>query len=104
MVPGSASGLVALTTPSTRSGSGVANVSSVGRLGTCSIPSTVSKEAAIHDELGSRPMRRSVPGPSKCSESNRRAVSLPAADTSVSRRARQAVTGSSSSSRHTCAI
>ena len=100
-VPGSASGLVARTTPSTRSGSGVENVSSVGRFGTCSMPSTVWNEAAIQRDEGSRPTRRSVPGPSKCSASKRRPSSRSAAPTSAASRSRHAASGSSSSSRQT---
>ena len=43
----STSGLVEVTWPSTRCGSGVVKTSSVGRFGMCSMPSTVSKRAAI---------------------------------------------------------
>ena len=60
----STSGLVDVTIPAVRSGSGVVNTSSVGRFGMCSIPSTVWKRAARQPEDGSRPIIRSVPGPS----------------------------------------
>ena len=60
----STSGLVDVTVPSVRSGSGVVKISSVGRLGMCSIPSTVWKRAARQPDEGSRPIVRSVPGPS----------------------------------------
>ena len=49
--PYSSSGIVAVTWPSTRPGSGVVNVSSLGRFGKCSRPSTVV-------ELGGVPQRR----------------------------------------------
>ena len=67
VVPDVNSGLVEVTTPSTRSGSGVVNTSSVGMLGWCSIPSAVSNLAASQRLDGSSPTLRSVPGPSNCS-------------------------------------
>ena len=70
VVPEVNSGLVDVTSPSTRSGSGVVNTSSVGMLGWCSIPSAVSNLAASHRLDGSSPMVRSVPGPSNRTRSS----------------------------------
>ena len=60
----STSGLVELTVPSTRAGSGEVKTSSVGMFGMCTSPSARSKRAAAQRALGSRPTVRSVPGPS----------------------------------------
>ena len=73
--PSRSSGLVERTTPSTRSGSGVVNTSSVGRLGWCSIPYEVVNVPECHALVGSRPTVRSVPGASRWSASNLRASS-----------------------------
>ena len=51
MAPEVTSGLVAVTTPSTRCGSGVVNTSSVGMFGAWTIPSIVLKRAADHSAL-----------------------------------------------------
>ena len=99
--PPTTSGFVARTTPSTRAGSGELKISSDGRLGMWTMPSTVEKRAAMKREVGSSPTVRSVPGPSKCRASKRRALTRSAASTSWSARARQAATGSSSSRRQT---
>ncbi len=52
------SGLVEVTVPSVRAGSGVVNTSSVGRFGMCSIPSTVSKRAACQADEPQQPDRQ----------------------------------------------
>ena len=67
--PESSSGIVALTCPSTRSGSGVVNSSSVGRFGECRRPSTVSRSPAAQCAEGRRPIVSSVPGPCSLSAS-----------------------------------
>ena len=60
----STSGLLeALTTPSTRDGSGEVKTSSVGRFGMCGMPSAVEKRAACHMAAANRPTVRSVSGP-----------------------------------------
>ena len=61
-------------------------ISSEGMFGMCTIPSTVSKRAAMKRLDGISPTVRSVPGPSKCSASKRRSVSRPAVATSASAR------------------
>ena len=98
------SGFVAATTPSVRSGSGVVNSSSVGRLGMCWMPVRVVARppSLAKRELGKRPTVRSVPGPtnrraSRPSSSRRDAAS----QISVIRRS-QAPAGSGSSRRQTC--
>ena len=71
----------------------------------CTMPSTVSKCAAIHCDVGSRPTARSVPGAGEAQRveaARRRARS--AAPTSRPARSRQAATGSSSSRRQTWRI
>ena len=71
-MPETSSGFVAVTTPSTRSGSGADEISSVGRFGAWTIPSTV-RMPGVSDEkrdVGSRPTVRSVPGPVKRRASN----------------------------------
>ena len=97
-VPSTSSGFVAVTTPSVRVGSGVVKTSSVGRFGLKTTPSTVVEPGAspANCEVGSRPTVRSVPGPSKCSESSPAASSrLPTACSSPtrSRHARRGVVG-----------
>ena len=54
---------MAVTWPSTRVGSGVVKISSLGTFGKWRMPSTVSKSAASHFDDGSRPIVTSVPGP-----------------------------------------
>jgi hypothetical protein len=66
------------------------------------MPSIVSSRAAWKLDVGSRPIVRSVPGPSKCSASKRCALSRPAASVSASARLLQTSTGSGSSRRQTC--
>ena len=102
--PPMTSGFVARTTPSVRCGSGAPKISSDGRLGMWTMPSTVSKRAAMNFVVGSSPTVRSVPGPSKRSASKRRSVTRSAAPTSGSARSLHAATGSSSSRRQTCRI
>ena len=83
-------------------GSGVVKTSSDGRFGMWTMPSTVSKRAAMNGDVGSSPTVRSVPGPSKCSASKRRSVSRSPASTSVGARAARRRPGRSSSRRQTC--
>ena len=59
------SGLVAVTWPSVRSGSGVVNTSSVGRFGKWRKPSAVVKSAAHHVCVGSIPTRQLRPRPAQ---------------------------------------
>ena len=102
-MPPTSSGLVAVTTPSARDGSGVVAISSVGRFGAWTIPSTVCMPGVsdAYREVGSRPTVRSVPGPSKRSESNRYESTRFPASWSCARRACHAAAGSGSSSRST---
>ena len=67
------------------------------------MPSTVVMRAQCHRQEGSRPTVRSVPGPSKRTESRRISSSLRATAVSRSIRCSHAATGSSSSIRQTCA-
>ena len=61
--PASASGRLERIVPSARRQSGVVKISSVGMLGTYSIPDAVWNSADIQRALPSRPMVKSVPGP-----------------------------------------
>ena len=74
-MPPSCSGRVERTVPSVRRQSGQAKTSSVGRFGTCAMPSTVSMPPPVQRAPGSRPTVRSVPGPLKRIASNARASS-----------------------------
>ncbi len=88
--PESSSGMVALTCPSTRSGSGVVNISSVGRFGRWR-PRVDGLEVARRPvRRGKRPIVRSVPGPCSRSESKRRSVSRRAFDFSIVERSSHA--------------
>ena len=66
------------------------------------MPSTVSKRAAMKSVVGSSPTVRFVPGPSKRTASKRRSVTRAAVATRKSARSFHAATGSSSSRRQTC--
>ena len=102
-VPETSRGLVAVTTPSTRSGSGVDAISSVGRFGACTTPSTVCIPGVsdAKREVGSSPTVSSVPGPWNRSASNRCAsIRLPASCNCASRTS-QAAAASGSSRRRT---
>ena len=104
VVPDVNRGLVEVTSPSTRSGSGVVNTSSVGMLGWCSMPSAFVNLAASQVLDGSSPMLRSVPGPTNCTRSRLRSLSAVLTRVSSASRDSHAAIGSGSSSRVTCAI
>ena len=97
--PRTVNGFVDRTVPSVRRRSGVVNTSSVGTLTTCRRPSTVSSSAVDQFERGVSPTVRSVPGPRKRMQSNRRSSSSVARSTSFATCRRHASTGSGSSSR-----
>ena len=99
-MPDTNSGLVEVTVPSTRSGSGVVKTSSVGMFGACTIPSTVGSRAHSQRLLGNTPDAQVGPRtlePEPVEAAARRACSATASSVSMPLRpGRHRVAGSSS--------
>ncbi len=102
--PATNSGLVARTTPSTRSGSGLVNTSSVGMFGDVHDPAGGAKRRAGQRLPGKQTHRRGpCPGPGSAARRAAARRACAAISRSRSSRASQAATGSGSSSRqHVC--